>query len=148
MQSKDKTPEIPKTISFTPFEEHLIPKQEENSNSTISGLIQILYCINHAKETCLITRVAGADTTALSLTFALYYMVKDKRVYERLCKEIRERFGSKEEITGQTAATLTFLEAAIQEGNYKPDIILDFVDGSIEDTACGGRSSVAENSSP
>lgn len=86
-----------------------------------SGLIQILYCINHARKTCLITRVAGADTTALSLTFALYFMVKERRVYERLCREIRERFGSKEEITGQTAATLPFLEAAIQESNYTPD---------------------------
>jgi len=120
-QSKDKTPEIPKKISCTPFEEHLIPKQGENSNSTISGLIQILYCITHVRETSLITRVAGADTTALSLTFALYYVVKERRVYERLCKEIRERFRSREEITGQTAATLTFLEAAIHESNYKPD---------------------------
>jgi hypothetical protein len=67
--------------------------------------------------------VAGGDTTALSLTFALYYMVKDRRVYERSCREIRERFGSKEEITGQTAATLPYLEAAILEGNYRPDSI-------------------------
>jgi hypothetical protein len=45
-------------------------------------------------------------------------MVAERKVYDRLCLEIRSRFNSPEEITGQSAATLVFLDAAIHEGHF------------------------------
>jgi len=75
-----------------------------------------LYCISFVDFTeC--SSVAGGDTTAVSLTFALYYILVNRRIWERLSQEIRSRFHNPLEITGQSAATLTFLDAVIHEGN-------------------------------
>jgi cytochrome P450 len=64
-------------------------------------------------------RVAAADTSAVSLTFALYYIVSIPRVYARLTSEIRSKYSSVTEINGQSTAQLTYLDAVITEGIYK-----------------------------
>jgi hypothetical protein len=60
--------------------------------------------------------IAGADTTAVSLTFTLYYILAAPRIWIRLCDEIRSRFHDSSEITGQSTSTLVFLDAIIHEG--------------------------------
>jgi cytochrome P450 len=63
----------------------------------------------------LISSVAGADTTAVTLTFALYFVIEDRRVWEKLSGEIRRSFETKKEITGPSTATLPYLNAVINE---------------------------------
>lgn len=63
-------------------------------------------------------RVAGADTTAVSLTFALYYIIAIPPVWKRLSDEIRSKFEKGEDITGQSTAQLIYLNAVIHEGNF------------------------------
>ena len=59
--------------------------------------------------------IAGADTTAVSLTFCLYHIISIPRVWDRVCQEIRSKFETSEEITGQSTATLRYLDAVIHE---------------------------------
>lgn len=60
-------------------------------------------------------RIAASDTTAIALTFALYYIVAVPGVWTRLSNEIRSKFHTLEEISGQSAATLPYLDAVIHE---------------------------------
>ncbi len=66
----------------------------------------------------LIGRVAAADTTAVSMTFGLYYIIGIPRVWDRLSKEIRSRFDKIEDITGQSTGQLQFLDAVIHESIF------------------------------
>ena len=52
----------------------------------------------------------------MSLTFALHYIVSFPKVWNRLCREIRERFQSDKEITGQATAQMAYLDAVVHEG--------------------------------
>ena len=70
------------------------------------------------------SRVAGADTTAISMTFALYYALATPRVWKRLCKEVREKSKSEDEISGQTTQAIPYLTAIINEGTPTPLIYL------------------------
>jgi hypothetical protein len=58
---------------------------------------------------------AAATTTAVALTFTLYYIVSIPRVWDKLALEIRSSFKTKDEITGQSTASLVFLDAVIHE---------------------------------
>jgi cytochrome P450 len=62
-------------------------------------------------------RTAGADTTAVSMTFGLYYIIAIPRIWERLSREIRDKFDKIEDITGQATAQLPFLDAVIHESS-------------------------------
>jgi cytochrome P450 len=66
---------------------------------------------------CLTRRVAGADTTAVSMTFGLYYIVAIPKVWDRLSREIRSRFDKIEDINGQSTGQLQFLDAVIHESD-------------------------------
>lgn len=59
--------------------------------------------------------VAGADTTAVSMTFGMYYVISNRNVWDRLSLEIRSKFDKIEDISGQTTATLPYLDAVIHE---------------------------------
>lgn len=74
-----------------------------------------LYCIPapfHVDR----TSCGASDTTAIGLTYAMYFIASDRRVWKRLSSEIREQFNSVDEITGQSTEFLTFLVAVICEG--------------------------------
>ena len=63
--------------------------------------------------------IAGSDTTAIALTFALYYIVAIPEVWIRLSNEIRSKFISADEITGQSVTSLPYLDAVIHECTFK-----------------------------
>ena len=66
-------------------------------------------------SSCSNDRIAASDTTAIALTFALYYIVAVPGVWTRLSDDIRSKFSAIDEITGQSASTLPYLDAVISE---------------------------------
>ena len=61
-------------------------------------------------------RIAASDTIAVSLTYTIYHILSNRKVWERLCHEIRSNFPTAEEMTGQWLAHLPYLDAVIHEG--------------------------------
>lgn len=61
-------------------------------------------------------RFASVDTTGTALTFTLYHVLANQRVWKRLCDEVRSRFTSEEEITHTAVSLLPYLDAIIHEG--------------------------------
>ncbi|CAJ2506368.1 Uu.00g004980.m01.CDS01 [Anthostomella pinea] len=59
--------------------------------------------------------IAGGETTATTLSAAMFYMLKDPRVAEKLTKEIRQRYKSYDEINSTSAQQLPYLQAVINE---------------------------------
>jgi hypothetical protein len=59
--------------------------------------------------------IAASDTTAVTLTFLLYYLLVNRRHWDRLTQEIRSRFRSPDEMTNSALMAIPFLEAAIHE---------------------------------
>jgi hypothetical protein len=49
------------------------------------------------------------------MTFTLYYILAHEKVHERLRQDIRSKFSSAEEITGQSTSQLQYLDAVIYE---------------------------------
>ena len=49
------------------------------------------------------------------MTFALYFTVANRNVWNRLAKEVREKFNSEEEITGPSTQNIPYLTAIISE---------------------------------
>ena len=52
----------------------------------------------------------------MSLTFTIYHCLANPRVWQKLRDEIRAKFNTAEEITGQSTSSLEYLEAVIHEG--------------------------------
>jgi len=71
-------------------------------------------------EVKLIDSCGASDTTAIGLTFTLYFVLANPQIWERLKREIREKFKSAEDITGQSTEQLSFLSAVLQEGTRLP----------------------------
>jgi hypothetical protein len=89
---------------------------ETGARLQFNDLLVNSYAIVYAAALFLLRiRVAASDTTAIALTFALYYIVAILEVWERLSEEIRSKFSAIEEITGQATATLPYLDAVIYE---------------------------------
>jgi cytochrome P450 len=61
--------------------------------------------------------IAASDTTAVTLTFLLYYLLANPPHWDRLTKEIRSRFRSPDEMTNSALMAIPFLEATINESN-------------------------------
>ncbi|KAK3684172.1 cytochrome P450 [Podospora appendiculata] len=59
--------------------------------------------------------IAGAETTATSLSAAIYYLLKTPTALERLTAEIRTRYQSYGEINIASAMQLPYLQAVINE---------------------------------
>jgi len=76
-----------------------------------------LFCLNPQNLVRPNVSVAGADTTAVTLTFALYFVIADRKVWGKLSSEIRSKFKDKDEITGPSTAMLPYLTAVINEGD-------------------------------
>ena len=68
--------------------------------------------------------IAAADTTAVSLTFTIYHCLANPRVWQKLRDEIRAKFNTVEEITGQSTSSLEYLEAVIHEGILRTSILM------------------------
>lgn len=62
-------------------------------------------------------RGAGSNGAAIALTFALYSIIADRKIWERLSRDIRSTFEMAENITGQSTEQLPFLNAVINESN-------------------------------
>ena len=82
--------------------------------------------LRHAKKEGLSTRtveaqasvviLAGSETSSVALTAAVFHIVRNSQVYERLCKEIRGAFAKKEDIALQhVLSDLPYLDAVVQE---------------------------------
>ena len=82
--------------------------------------------MRHAKKEGLSTRVieaqasvvvlAGSETSSVALTAAVYYILNNLHVYERLLKEIRGAFTTIEDIALQDVLSkLPYLDAVVQE---------------------------------
>ncbi|KAK5988283.1 Cytochrome P450 monooxygenase AKT7 [Cladobotryum mycophilum] len=60
--------------------------------------------------------VAGMDTTASAISALLFYLSRNKQIYDRLTAEIRGAFGSIDEIRhGKQLKSCTYLHACIEE---------------------------------
>ena len=59
---------------------------------------------------------AGSETTATTLSAITYYLGRNPRVYDKLAREIRERFNDSDQISGQSTDSLEYLKAVIEEG--------------------------------
>lgn len=60
--------------------------------------------------------LAGSETSSVALTAAVYEIISNSRVYERLCKEVRSEFATEEDITLTEVLTkLPYLDAVVQE---------------------------------
>jgi cytochrome P450 len=59
--------------------------------------------------------MAASDTTAVAITFILYFLLTEKKYWVRLAKEIREKYESPEEITHFSTSTVPFLDAVVSE---------------------------------
>lgn len=59
--------------------------------------------------------IAGGETTAHSLSSAVYYLLKTPEALEKLQSEVRSRFKSYEEIDATAASQLPYLQAVIHE---------------------------------
>ena len=69
---------------------------------------------------CTHNRIAAADTTAVSLTFTIYHCLANPLAWERLRDDIRGKFSNANKITGQSTASLEYLDAVIHEGMAVP----------------------------
>ncbi|TRX92616.1 hypothetical protein FHL15_006543 [Xylaria flabelliformis] len=58
---------------------------------------------------------AAGDTVKTALSGVLFYLARDKRIYEKLATEIRTVFGSANEITGPALVKCQYLRACIDE---------------------------------
>ncbi|KIX06852.1 uncharacterized protein Z518_04828 [Rhinocladiella mackenziei CBS 650.93] len=67
------------------------------------------------KQTAIILMVAGSETTATFLSGALYLLLRNPRVYERLVKEIRDTFSTYESIGIVSTNELRYLPAVVAE---------------------------------
>jgi len=76
--------------------------------------IQIPFCMNLQDWTD--GRIAGADSTAVTLTFALYFTLANRKIWDRLSQSIRSAFTKEDEINGTTVATIPYLTGVIYEG--------------------------------
>jgi hypothetical protein len=59
--------------------------------------------------------VAGSETTATTVTAALYFLLTNAHVYRRLVIEVRSAFQSKDEITITTVNKLEYMLACLNE---------------------------------
>lgn len=59
--------------------------------------------------------LAGSETTAVSLTFCTYLLLRNPEVLERLIKELHDNFGTESEIDVSSVNKLHYLQAIIQE---------------------------------
>lgn len=60
--------------------------------------------------------VAGSETTATGLTGIVYCLLSNRSCLVKLTDEVRTRFQSEAEITGDATAELKYLHAVIEEG--------------------------------
>ena len=59
--------------------------------------------------------LAGSETSAITLTSATYFALKNTPVMERLVQEIRQAFKSQGELTVAAVSNLPYVHAVIQE---------------------------------
>ncbi|EAW10448.1 cytochrome P450 [Aspergillus clavatus NRRL 1] len=59
--------------------------------------------------------LAGSETTAALLSGCTFNLLKNRRVYERLVSEVRDRFQDPAEISLSSIATLPYLNAVLEE---------------------------------
>ena len=62
-----------------------------------------------------ISRIAGSETTATTLTVITYYLCRDEDILKKLQKEIRGAFKHYDEIDATSAASLRYLRAVCLE---------------------------------
>ncbi|KAF2215047.1 hypothetical protein CERZMDRAFT_37216 [Cercospora zeae-maydis SCOH1-5] len=60
--------------------------------------------------------IAGTETTATLLSGTTYYLLRNPQYLEKLTREIRDAFGSFEEINMESVQRLKYLHAVLQEG--------------------------------
>ncbi|KAK4210842.1 cytochrome protein [Rhypophila decipiens] len=60
--------------------------------------------------------IAGGETVATFLAAATFYLLKDRAVWDTLCREVRGRFTNYQEINAAAAQQLPYLQAVINEG--------------------------------
>lgn len=68
--------------------------------------------------TCRVFLVAGSETTATLLSGAIFYLLKNPDVMDRLRREVREAFPTADDITMRAvnnSGKLPYMEAVLQE---------------------------------
>ena len=95
-------------------------------NKTINRRDFMYYFIQHTQKERLSKRtieaqasviiLAGSKTSSVALTAAVFHILSNLQVYERLCKEVRGAFAEIEDIAlQQVLLKLPYLDAVVQE---------------------------------
>jgi hypothetical protein len=58
---------------------------------------------------------AGSETTAGTLTFAMFFLLQHPERLKKLCHEVRTSFSRFEEITNNSVAGLPYLDSVVNE---------------------------------
>lgn len=66
-------------------------------------------------QTLILFMTGGTEPTASGLSGVTYNVLRNKRVYDRLIKEVRETFSSDEEINNVAVNKLPYLNACVKE---------------------------------
>lgn len=67
------------------------------------------------QETCSSLMLGGSETTASALSGAVYYLLRNPSVLEKLTNEIRTAFTKEEDIDIVSVNNLTYQKAVLQE---------------------------------
>lgn len=67
------------------------------------------------KQTAIILTIAGSETTATFLSGLIYLVLRNKRAYDRLVKEVRDRFQSYADINMLSTNDFTYMPAVVSE---------------------------------
>ena len=108
------------------YDEVFLQRVRSRMNTEMMGPDFMYHFVRHAKKEGLSTRVieaqasvvilAGSETSSVALTGAVYHVLRNLHVYERLCKEIRGAFTTVEDIALQNVLSkLPYLDAVVQE---------------------------------
>ncbi|KAK4934858.1 hypothetical protein LTR10_023977 [Elasticomyces elasticus] len=83
---------------------------QENKEGTSEGMT-----LPEIQETAVILVIAGSETTATLMSALCYFMLRDRKVYERAVAEVRGLFSSYNNINMTTTNELKYLPAIVEE---------------------------------
>ena len=114
LQMKDTRPDLYVTILETRASRIQLIKPSityaQSHLDTSAGI-----SVEELEETCVSFTLAGSETTASLLAGAVYHLLKNPAILERLSKEIRTTFSTEDNINMTSVTSLKYEHAVIEE---------------------------------